>query len=59
MTPDGRRPLLEDNLKIVIVEYLSKHWSDHAQILNLKEGQEDTANCLSLGELNSSQLVLY
>ena len=35
MTNHGRRPKLEDNLKILIVEYLSNHWSDHAQILNL------------------------
>ena len=26
---------MEDNLKILIVEYLSNHWSDLAQILNL------------------------
>ena len=26
---------MEDNLKILVVEYLSNHWSDLAQILNL------------------------
>ena len=35
MTNHGRRPILEDNLKILIVEYLSNQWSDHLQILNL------------------------
>ena len=30
-----RRPPMEDNLKILKVEYLSNHWSDLPQILNL------------------------
>ena len=32
---DGRRPPMEDNLKILKVENLSSHILDHAQILNL------------------------
>ena len=35
MTSHGRRPKLWDNLKILIVEYISNHWLDLAQILNL------------------------
>ena len=38
MTNHERQPKLEDNLKILLVKYLSNHWSDQAQILNLKEG---------------------
>jgi hypothetical protein len=34
-TSHGRQPKFEDDLKILIVEYLSNHWSDLAQILNL------------------------
>ena len=30
-----RRPLMEDNLKILKVEYLSNHLWDHTQILKL------------------------
>ena len=32
---NGRRPLMEDNLKILKVEYLSNHLLDQNQILNL------------------------
>ena len=35
MTSYGLRTKLEDNLKILTVEYLSNNWSDLAQILNL------------------------
>ena len=31
MTSDGRRPQMEDDLKIRKVEYLSNHWSDLAK----------------------------
>ena len=33
-----RRPPMEDDLKILKVEYLSNHWSDLPQILNLSSG---------------------
>ena len=32
----GRRPSMEENLKILRVEYLSNPLSDHAQFLNLR-----------------------
>ena len=32
---NGRQPQMEDNLKIIKVEYLRNHWSDIAQVLNL------------------------
>ena len=35
MTTNGRRPKMEDDLKILNVEYLSNHWSDLTQIWNL------------------------
>ena len=35
MTTHGRRTILEDNLKILIVETIINHWSDHVQISNL------------------------
>ena len=34
-TSNWRQPLIEDDLKIVKVEYLSNHLLDHTQILNL------------------------
>ena len=34
-TSNGRWPLMEDDLKIWKVEYLSSHWSDLPQILNI------------------------
>jgi hypothetical protein len=34
MTSHGRRPPMEDNLKILEVEYLSNHLLDPTQILN-------------------------
>ena len=34
-TFNGRRPLMEDDLKIWKVEYLSSHWLDLPQILNI------------------------
>ena len=34
MTSNGRRPKMEDDLKIWKVEYLSNHWPDLAQIWN-------------------------
>ena len=34
----GRRPSMEEDLKILKVEYLSNHWSDFPQILNLSLG---------------------
>ena len=35
MTCSGRWPLMEDDLKILKVEYLSNHWSDLPKISNL------------------------
>ena len=35
-----RRPPIEDDLKILKVEYLSNHWSDLPQILNLSSGDQ-------------------
>ena len=34
MTSNGRRPPIENELKIFKVEYLSTHLLDHTQILN-------------------------
>ena len=31
---------MEDDLKIIKVEYLSNHWSDLPQILNLYQGDQ-------------------
>ena len=31
---------MEDDLKILKVEYLSNHWSDFSQILNLRSGDQ-------------------
>ena len=36
----GRRPPMEDHLKILKVEYLSNHWSDVHQILKLSLGDQ-------------------
>ena len=33
-----RRPSLEDDLKVLQVEYIRNHWSDHPQIWNLSLG---------------------
>ena len=38
---------MEDDLKILKVEYLSNHWSDLPQILNLSLGDQ-TQKCLKL-----------
>ena len=38
--PNGRWPQMEDDLKILKVEYLSNHWSDLPQILNLSSGEQ-------------------
>ena len=35
MTSNRRRPKMEDDLQVWKVEYLSNHWSDLTQILNL------------------------
>ena len=35
ITSNGREPPIEDDLKILKVEYLSNHLLDHTQILNL------------------------
>ena len=35
MTANGRQPPMEDYLKILNVEYLTRHISDHTQILDL------------------------
>ena len=39
-TSNGRQPPMEDNLKILKVEYLSNHWLDFPQILNLRKGDQ-------------------
>ena len=36
----GRQPPIEDDLKILKVEYLSSHLSDLSQILNLSSGDQ-------------------
>jgi hypothetical protein len=45
-TSNWRRPLIEDDLKIVKVEYLSNHLLDHTQILKLSF-YEQTMFCKS------------
>ena len=40
MTSNGRRPKMEDDLKILKVEYLSNHWSDFPQISNISLGDQ-------------------
>ena len=35
---------MEDNLKILKVEYLSNHWSDLSQIWNLSSGDQNKPN---------------
>ena len=38
---------MEDDLKVLKVEYLSDHWSDDTQILNLHRGdQTQVKKCL-------------
>ena len=39
-TSNGRQPPMEDNLKILKVEYLSNHSSDPPQILNFSSGEQ-------------------
>ena len=39
-TSNGRRPPMEDNLQKLKIEYLSNHWSDFPQILNLSLGDQ-------------------
>ena len=39
-TKSCRQPPMEDDLKILKVEYLSNHWSDFSQILNLRSGDQ-------------------
>ena len=39
-TSNGRRPPMEDDLKILKVEYLSNRLLDHTQILNLDLGDQ-------------------
>ena len=38
---------MEDNLKILKVEYLSNHWPDLSQILNLSIGNWTKITCLN------------
>ena len=40
MTFNGRGPLMEEDLEIWKIEYLSNHWSDLPQILNLSSGDQ-------------------
>ncbi len=40
MTFNGRWPLMEEDLEISKIEYLSNHWSDLPQILNLSSGDQ-------------------
>ena len=37
---DDQQPSMEDDLKILKVEYLSNHWSDFPQIWNLSLGDQ-------------------
>ena len=39
-TSNGRRPPMEDDLKILKLEYISNHWSDFPQTLNLSLGNQ-------------------
>ena len=39
-TSNGRGPPMEEDLKILKVEFLSNHWSDFTQILNLSLGDQ-------------------
>ena len=43
----GRRPPMEDDLKILKVEFLSNHWLDLSQILNLSIGNWTKITCLN------------
>ena len=43
-TPYFVNPLKEDDLKISKVEYLSNHWIDRTQILNLNLGDQTKLN---------------
>ena len=45
-TSNGRRPPMEDDLKILKVEYLSNHLLDHTQILNLSLNDHTTSEGL-------------
>ena len=44
MTSNGRRPQMEDDLKIWEVEYLSHHWSYLTQDLSLWDQRKTTSN---------------
>ena len=46
MTSNRRRLSMEDDLKILKVEYLSNHWPDLSQILNLSIGNWTKKTCL-------------
>ena len=48
---EWRQPPMEDNLKIWKIEYLSNHWSDLQQILNLSPGDQTKLKCLKLVDL--------
>jgi hypothetical protein len=39
-TSNGRWPPMKDNLKILKVEYLTNHWSDLPQIIDLSSGDQ-------------------
>ena len=43
-TSNGRRPPMEDDLKILKVEYLTNHRSDLPQISNLGSGEQIKIN---------------
>ena len=44
MTFNGRLPLMEEDLEISKIEYLSNHWLDRPQILNLSSGDQTKVN---------------
>ena len=48
-TSNGRRPPMEDDLKLLKVEYLSNRLLDHAQILNLDLGNKSKMKTTSNG----------
>ena len=52
MTFNGRWPLMEEDLEISKIEYLSNHWSDLPQILNLSSGDQTKIKMLRMKTTN-------
>ena len=56
-TSNGRQPSMEDNLKILNVEYLSHHLLDLTQILDLSiKTMEDNIRCKD--DLKAGRIIL-